>query len=83
MPKIIHFEIEPIQNCSLNNLSQNIQRSYQTSDRQTEIIKQLRFHHLSEEESELIQQLCLDYADRFDLECDHISFTNEIKHKEV
>lgn len=74
-----NIQLEPLQQYSINNVSQ-FDNHTTNPNRKDEILKQLRLEHLNEEESELIQELCLNFSDIFYLEGDHLSFTNEIKH---
>lgn len=45
------------------------------------VLKNLRLEHLNQEESKLIQDLCISYSDIFFLEGDKLSFTSAIKHE--
>lgn len=63
MPKtitLIKIVREPLQNYSLNNISQDIQEKINQLDRHLNIINQLLLEYLNTDESDLIQEFYLD-----------------------
>lgn len=66
--------LENVQNYSVY-LSQNTQETINIINRKDECI----LEHLKDEESDLIQQFCLDFSDIFSLGVKQLTFTNKIK----